>query len=391
MSKRQKTSEAPVPVVNYYSTTINNYFNTVDGATSAPKAGPPNLFPNDERHNYKDVPYHGKTRRILVSCATPEGTLMAGCFHCTKPSLSMERFAPPECNRNSRNRPRFYEAMDAYAEAYKAGDLDAAREARANVELYRVTLCPSCKAIKKLSPAQEACKDEWLRMRKEACAKNNGCSNPDCVERGEHAWCVLQADHVHTAKEEDEDLRKTYRLSDYKWWAGNGGVEAMRAELAKGINWSCAFCHALEPTGSQANKYEDPKDMPDGKRSGTDKEIAQYKRKRTANNVYPKQQFVDAHKRAIGCCESCKREVLPRQEHVFTFDHRDPSTKMVDEPKSGKKTLAGKVGGVAGLVHNRANAATLERIKPILIEEMDKCRLMCRNCDHRHTHGYVRG
>ena len=114
--------------------------------------------------------------------------------------------SPPECNNSGRNRPLFYEAMDAYDKAWKAKDLDAAREARANVELYRVAYCPSCQEThSNFSPAQQACKDEWIRMRKEACAKHNGCQNQNCVERGEQAWCVIQADHILTMNDDDED------------------------------------------------------------------------------------------------------------------------------------------------------------------------------------------
>ena len=388
MSKRQKTSSYPAPQI-IINKTINNYFSKCEGPAPAPRAGPQNLFPNDERRNYKYVPWDGKTRPVLVSAATPEGLLLAGCFNCTKSWVPIERFAPPQCNHNARNRPLFLEAIGAYDEAYKAKDLDAAREARAKAELYRNARCPPCQAAHaKLSPAEQACKDEWVRMRKEACTKFGGCQNPNCVERGEQAWCVLQADHVHTATEEDEDKRKTDALSEYKWWPGNGGVEGMRKEVEKGVNWSCAFCHALEKTGNAANKYEDPDTMPDGKSSGTEEEIKQYERKRKAKIKYPKQQFVDARKREIGECELCKRKVVPGQEHAFTFDHRDPSTKMIDDPKTGKKTLAGKKGGVAGLVHNCAKEAALELIEPILVNEMDLCRLICLNCDRRHTFGY---
>lgn len=383
----------PTKVINktIHNTTINNYFSKAEGPAPSPIARPANLFPNDERRNYKYIPWNGKTRPVLVSAATPEGALLAGCVGCTKNSCApMDRFAPPECRNNARKRPQFYLAMEAYEAAYKAKNLDAARAARADVELYRVAYCPPCQEVaNKLSPAQQACKDEWERMRKEACAKFGGCQNPDCVERGEEAWCVLQGDHVHTAKEEDEDKRKTHILSDYVWWAWNGGVEAMRAEAAKGLNWWCAFCHALEPTGNQANKYGDPDKIPDGKSRGTKEEAKQYDRKRKAKIVYPKQQFVDARKRKIGCCELCERDDVAGKEHAFTFDHRDPSTKMRNDPKTGKKTLAGEKGGVAGLVSNCANAAKLETIEYIIVNEMAKCRLLCRNCDHRHTFGYL--
>ena len=125
--------------------------------------------------------------------------------------------------------------------------------------------------------------------------------------------------------------------------------------------------------------------MPDGKRRGTEEETKQYDRKRLATIVYPKQQFVDTHKRdVLKACEMCARPVLAGQEHAFIFDHRDAATKM-----KGKDTLAGVNGGVAGLVHNSAKAAALDKIEEIIEVEMAKCRLLCANCDHRQTHGYA--
>ena len=386
MSKR-KAVEAPT-VVHITINTMNNYFARKEGPTDAPPepTGPKNLFPNDERRHRTSIPWGKTTRSVLVSQACPDGTLKAGCFNCTKSFLPIERFAPMECNNNGRNRPNFFEALSDYDAAWAKPDLEAAREARTRVEEYRIDKCPPCaEAAGKLSPAEQTCKDEWVKMRKEVCARQDGCRYPQCVERGEEAWCVLQADHVHTKAEADENLRKTHSLSHYAWWSCNGGVSAMRAEAAKGLNWPCRFCHMLEPTTTSANKYEDPSTMPDGKRSGTDEEIKQYNRKRHATIVYPKQQFVDKHKRdVLKFCEMCARPVLAGQEHAFIFDHRDAATKM-----KGKDTLAGVNGGVAGLVNNHAKAAALDEIEEIIVVEMAKCRLLCANCDHRQTWGYA--
>lgn len=381
MSKRK--AAAPPTVINV---TINNYFAPKPAPAPAPDAstGLKNLFPNDERRRYKSVPYHGKTRSVLVSCAKPDGTLLGGCFNCTKSFLPIERFAPTECNNNGRNRPDFFTAVNDYAAAYAARDLVAAKEARERVEEKRIGLCPPCVVIAaKLTPAQQACKDEWIRMRKAACAAQDGCCKPNCVERGPQAWCVLEADHVHTKAEEDEALRKEEKLSHYKYWAGNGGVPAMHREAAKGLNWPCRFCHRLEPTDNASKKCPDPVTMPDGKRNGTKEERAQYKRKRSATVRYPKQQLVDARKRAIGSCALCARPVLVKQEHAWIFDHLDPATKM-----KGNDTLAGEKGGVAGLVGNHAKAAALGKIRDILVREMGLCRLLCANCDRRQTDGY---
>jgi hypothetical protein len=222
-------------------------------------------------------------------------------------------------------------------------------------------------------------------MRKTACTTNDGCANPDCAERGEQAWWVLQGDHLHTRKEADEEKRKTKSLGYYKWWSGNGGVEAMRREEAKGMQWICAFCHQLEPTGSQANRCQDPETMPDGKSKGTPEEIKQYEAKRHATIAFPKQQYVDARKRAVGCCQACKRADVEGKEVAFHWDHRDEATKLI-----GRDTLAGENGGVSGLVDNNLIRAALDApgFKAVLDAEMDKCDLLCHNCHHRKTWKY---
>jgi hypothetical protein len=278
--------------------------------------------------------------------------------------------------------------VQAYSVAWEARDLDTAREARATIEELRNSVCLSCQPdLGYLSPAVQACKDEYTRMRKEACALNDGCANPDCVERGEQAWCVLHGDHLHTANEKDEAKRKVHKLGDYFWWSCNGGVEAMRAERAKGMQWICGFCHALEKTGSAANRCPRPDTMPDGKqgKSATKEEEAQYKAKRFAKITYPKQQYIDAKKRAVGACNYCNRPVKPGEEWAFHCDHRDETIKLI-----GKDTLAGEKGGVAGLVANCANRAALDApgFKEVLDAEWDKCDLLCSNCHHRKTWGY---
>ena len=384
---KRRRADAP-QVVNITANTLNAYFGAAPGPNAiAEDTRPPNLFPEGERQHNAYVQYHGKTRPYRVSQATRDGQLKAGCTHCDSNCKDMVQFAPPECNNNGKRRPEFLDALAAYSVAYEARDLEAARAARAKVEELRNAHCPSCQeSASKLSPAEQACKDEYVRMRKAACAKNDGCANPECAERGEQAWCVLQGDHLHTAKEGDKALRKTHKLSDYNWWSGNGGVEAMRAEEAKGIEWMCGFCHQLEPTGSQANRCQDPwAENEDGKWNGTPEEVKQYKAKRNAKIKYPKQQYVDARKRASTYCKRCERADVEGKEWAFHWDHRNPATKLI-----GKGTLAGEKGGVCGLVNNCAKRAALDApgFKDVLDEEMDKCDLLCHNCHHRKTHNY---
>ena len=200
---------------------------------------------------------------------------------------------------------------------------------------------------------------------------------PGCCERGPNAWQVLEADHLVPEY-------KTHALSDYFWWAWNGGPAAMRAEAAK-CQWICRFCHSLEPTGNQANRCGDPAAMPDGKQGkhATEEETKQYHAKHHAKIVYPKQAYVDAEKLRRGRCLTCEREVTPANAFAFQFDHRDETTKLI-----GKDTLAGKKGGVGGLVGNHAKRAALPKIKDVLDAEMAKCDLLCANCHKRKTYGY---
>ena len=390
-----KRRRADAPQVMNNINTLNNYFPPAAGpAAIRDDTRPPNLFPENEQQNNDYVPYNGRTRPYRVSHATCDGQLKAGCTNCKSNYKGMVQFAPPECNKNGQRRPDFFKALAAYSGAWEARDLGAARAARAKVEELRNGYCLSCQESGgKLSPAVQACKDEYLRMRKAACAENDGCANPDCAERGEQAWCVLQGDHLHTRREEDEALRKKHQLGDYCWWSGHGGVEAMRAEEAKGMRWMCGFCHFLEPTTSAANRCQDPRAenedgtpaMPDGKSSGTKEEIKQYMAKHHAKIKYPKQQYVDARKRAVGCCKRCGRADVEGKEWAFHWDHREPATKLI-----GKGTLAGKKGGVARLVGNCAKRADLEApgFKAVLDAEMDKCDLLCHNCHHRKTNKY---
>jgi hypothetical protein len=382
--KHHRTVPSPVvkKVVKHITNnniTINNmhnYFTPKQGPTPAPDAppeAPPHLFPQKEWEIR--VPHHnGGTYRRVIS--TRSGGLHGDCGCCSKRYKDITEFAPDACNKNFRKRPAFFEALEAYKTAYEARDLDGAREARDQLDALRSILCPSCRNThSKGSKATRECKDYWVELRQEACERHGGCMNPDCREKGPSAWQVLEADHL-----EPED--KIHALSDYAWWSCNGGPAKMRAESAK-CQWLCRFCHRLEKTGKQANRCGDPDLLPDGKPIGTEEEVRQYKAKRHSKIVYPKQKYVDAEKLRRGCCMTCEREVTPATVVAFDFDHRVPETKLI-----GEGTLAGKSGGVGGLVGNHVKAAALDQIKDLLDEEMAKCHLLCANCHKRKTWGY---
>ena len=383
-SKKQKTSDE-----SKKGKPMTSFFSRAEGPTCAEEdddSRPPHLFPQDERKHTFEKIYHGKKVVFPESDVTRDGELRAGCKNgnCPRDWLPMSDFEPRDCNKNARKKVRFQQAMQAFKEAYDRRDLEEAREARAIVEETRSAKCSKCsKDFGYLSPKEAACKTWWDDKRKEKCAEQDGCANPDCPVRGPDMWRVLEGDHIHGKRDEDESKRKVEGLSNYAWWAWNGGVPAMEAELAKGMRFICKCCHVLDELSTQSNRYEDPATMPDGKSTGTEEERRQYERKRMAKIVYPKQQHVDARKRQIGCCANCRRNVPDGKGVVaFDFDHRDESTKMI-----GKGTLAGEVGGVAGIVANDKKDAALDApgVEEALDEEMDKCNLLCKNCHHVKT------
>jgi hypothetical protein len=342
-------------------------------------ATPDSLFPTNEGAVWANG--HCKSNYLVVK-SNRNGTLMGGCSHCTREKKSIKAFAPPESLKNCRRRPAFFAAVDEYERAYAARDLEAARAARAEVVELRNAYCPPCQEVKKLSPKVEACKDEWERTRKEARV----CATPGCGENGPDAWQVLQANHLDPETKMRDEEGKSVSLGDYMWWAkGKWTVEQcvaeMRKEAAK-CEFICGFCHKLDERSASGKRNGDPATMPLGKRSGTEEEKTQYDARRHAKIRFPKQEFVDAEKLRRGCCANpaCRRLVAPKTCPAFPFDHRDETTKLI-----GEGTLAGKRGGVCGLVDNSANAAALDEIRSVLVAEMANCRLLCENCHHRKT------
>jgi hypothetical protein len=393
-SKRRSKAEEKRPVINVNITnkTINNYFAP---AQPNPQPAPEPeedtcLFPKGERQNNGSVKYHGHTRSYRISHVSRDNKLMAGCTVCINNYQPMRKFAPPKSNKNFRRLPDFNQANADFKAAVERRDLPAAQEARERVEKTRNSACVKCQhPIGYLSPAERECKEWWEAKKEEMCALFGGCQNPACRERGPQAACVLEGDHVHGKDHPDPALRKTEALSAYKYWACNGGVPAMERELAKGFNWFCGFCHALQPTCTAANRCADPATMPDGRqgKNATEEEKAQYNAKHSAKIRFPKQQYVDERKRAIGCCAHCGRDDVAGKEWAFHFDHIDETQKL-----KGKDTLAGETGGVAGLVNNNVKRAALDAlgVREAIDWQIDVSQLLCHNCHHRKTNGYPR-
>jgi len=370
-----KRSRGGTPVVkkvvkNITINNIHNYFapRPADGG----EQHPPQLFPVLESVIRKADPHPTYKRDTYIRVQSKRsGVLYGECERCMNPSRPITDFAQADHVHTRRDRAAFFKANSDYTDAYAARDLEAARAARDRVDELRRAYCPPCVArMAKLSPAVQACKDEWMQMRKDACERHDGCMKDGCPLKGnQRDWRVLQADHVDPAD-------KVFHLSGYKWWSGNGGVPAMRLEAAK-CQWICGFCHFLESTSASGRRNGNPDDMECGNVSkyATKEEQNQYHAWRDARIRYPKHQYIDKEKLKRGCCAKCKRSVTPETCVAFQFDHIDETTKMI-----GKDTLAGETGGVGGLTANHAKCAALDEIKDVIDAEMDKCQLLCANC-----------
>ena len=342
---------------------------------------------------------NGKAVEVLNSRIDADAGVWGGCHTCRNRFVDMERYAPAMKRSSNGARQRFLAVLADLRTAILAKDWSKVEKLRAEVERLRKTQCDACRKRNKLSPGQRACQDEWDRMRQEACRKQDGCANPNCTERGMDAWIVITADHGTNEKRRNKE-GKPVGLSNYKWWASYGGVEAMCKEAQKIHQWICSCCHALESTSTQGrvNNPETIARKPDE----TEKDFK--KSKARAKITFPKYEYVNARKRAIGKCQypGCDREVVRGNETSFDFDHRDESTKRMCRCVNAKgeakgkchgcdDKLFGRTGGLSGLASNRTKKAALEyadrektvptgRIKALFDAETDKCDLLCHNC-----------
>jgi len=382
----------------------------LDDSESCEPCEDPDAFPDhwhQAKKNYKMV-------QVLTSRVDANGGLWGGCDHaCKHKDVDMAMFAPSKSTNTNGALQTLLAALDAFAEAWKAKGWTEACKQRAIVERLRTKLCNVCRErMKKLSLAEQACKDEWDRMRQEACRKNDGCCNPECTERGMAAWIVISSDHGTNPKKRDAKGRPV-QLSNYTWWSWNGGVLAMREEATQIHQWPCMCCHALEPT-STTGKINNPDTM---ERKSDETEQRFRERKASAVIKFPKYEYVNTLKQAIGACQypGCGRKVVKGNEVSFHFDHRVESEKRKcrclddeGESKGGCHGCAdsefGRSGGVGGLTNNHAQATALEyadkektiptgRIKELIDTEAapEMCDLLCVNCHLcRKPHGIER-
>ena len=284
------------------------------------------------------------------------GTLVGLCGGCCVDWRPLrEAFSPKAYSEQTMRRASQLEGtVEDYELAYADDDALRMEEALAAVLKKRTSLCRPCQdAASTLSPNQLACKLEWERMKRDACAEHGGCPKPDCTEKGTASWVCMSADHVDTTT-------KVHKLSDYNWWSWNGGVEAMRREHEK-VQWMCWCCHQLEPTSKTGRA-----------RTAT---------KPSAERVREKEAYVNAHKLKLGRCQypDCPRVVTAETVRAFDLDHRDP-TKQATRATHPELIGKGRAGGVSAIVQN--SKTSLAEVKDALDAELAKCDLLCGNC-HR--------
>jgi hypothetical protein len=332
--------------------------------------------------------------------------VVGSCCNCARENcVDLLEFRPKECVVNNTRLPTFVENLRMLKSelAVQAPNRRRVRECMRAVVDTRHAKCQICQARKKLSPAEQACKDFYEKTRRRMCAQQDGCAKPGCCERGPNAVHVIQGDHL-------ERLPGTRAMSDFTKWPRRGGVPAMKTEMGweevdgvlytRKMQWICGFCHALEPTSNQANRYTeaDTKEENKGKWNGTEAERKQYERHRTAVVIYPKQRFNDDAKLAVGACADCGRRVTRCNVWAFHWDHRDARTKL----RTSRLLLGkgAKQSGVAGIVQNKRKASAIHKrvrrrgesltVREWIRREQRKCDLVCTNCHHRRTHAHPR-
>jgi hypothetical protein len=234
-------------------------------------------------------------------------------------------------------------------EAFLKEDNESTRLA---VEKARKTSCTSCREVKKKTqrnPTTIHGKCYWT-----AIALQTG----DCSVCGK---CTDKLEYDHRPGEE-----KVHAVLSTSYWACHGGVDTMIKEANK-CDPKCHDCHCDYEAEGKINhnvhkrKYATLEEMPT---TTTAEKIAKHHRR----YLDGKQTYVNDIKMGIGGCEKCSKLISGR-EHCFKFEfaHRDATVYK---------------SAVAQIVHSRT---TLKTAKPLLDEEIAKCRLLCHDCHREET------
>jgi hypothetical protein len=266
------------------------------------------------------------------------------CTNC-KRLFPLPHFRPANVEREARKRKLFDDALEAFLKE----DNEFTRLA---VEKTRKALCTTCREIvKKTSQNPNTIKGKcyWT-----AIALRTG----DCSVCGK---CTDKLEYDHRPGEE-----RVHAVLDASYWAKNGGVDAMIKEANK-CDPKCHDCHCDYEAEGKINhdvhkrKYATLEEMPTTS-------TAEKKAKRNRGYRDEKQTYVNDIKMRIGGCQECSKCISGR-EHCFKFEfgHRDATDYKCR---------------VAQIVNS---CTTLKTAKPLLDQEIEKCRLLCHDCHREET------
>jgi hypothetical protein len=325
----------------------------------------------------KPKPKKAKPDRLIER----DGALWKKCQHAkgrgktcprTRP---VEEFAP---RRSEANLALFLQAAALYKETQSA-------EARATVVQHVVKECDHCRDNDKRSrvnpnskPGQ--CRAYLHHLRATSFRVCVHCKTTRCIELDN---VVSDADRAVLYAEGKVYVAKHHHLSDFRWWArpAHGGVEGMRLETCV-VEPCCKMCHALQPTGKQANRV-DPSTLPPtypGEQRDGKAGRKMYQNRRNATKRWPRYCYNDGLKRNVGRCENldCPRDgpgggyCVAGVEPAFDWEHVNAKEKRA---------------GICELCQDLPADMPEAEWKAEIDAELERgdCRLLCRNCHHLKT------
>lgn len=248
-------------------------------------------------------------------------------------------YCPSNAERSAKKRARF----EHIAERIRTeGETE---ELMAELEKERTRNCVGCRTIQRKSETnEETIKGKTYHFWHQ-------------VATGTCQFC--HREHVplewrHTTGE------KTHNVSDYAFWAVNGGVEAMKEEMAKctPVCRSCAFVHFRQPQNEPEYVHTD--DMPTETSAQR-----QTKWRRIQKNI--KYAHVANIKKNVGSCADCGLAVRDDWMRVFVFAHKDAARRGYHVTDLCRLNKSAKVA------------------IPLIDEEVKKSRLLCQTCHQIET------
>jgi len=326
------------------------------------------------------------------------GGLRIQCNKCRgRTTYRPELFVPV---KNPRDAAKYTKAVAALGEACATKDGAAYLPARETIETLATAWCAPCRAINAKSEVKPttkkgACRVGWKRLDTKDFHECGVCGTTRAVEANHGATYAANAEaHTEMKKAHGQAAadaaypaaeRKLEAVSNYKYWAWNGGVPAMRAEAAKCAPL-CRMCHRIDPSSTSAPVNA-------GSRAkAAAKEYATKEKRRIAvlhaGYKEDKRNFVNKLKCEVGVCErpGCPRDgpsdgqCVEGYEACSDWDHKDPATKgrAISAIVADNRSLATSKPEILqelGLPHD-FNVDT-DPIPPVAER---RCRLLCCNC-----------